>query len=171
MSYPQLVRSPSTRPSARKGGVVLLCPVSPRHPVQGSILLVARALFAPLTFSQTTSLGCMVVIASRIATQRLDRVPSVMPLRAPARLTSWHGEPPEIMSTVGMVPQSMVVMSPRLGVLGKCLLRMRVGASSISLTHWVVAPSARSTASASPPYPAKSSPLVRGVFTVYIPLM
>ena len=51
-------------------------------------------------------------MASRMVTQRLDRVPSVMPFRAPARLTSWQGEPPEMMLTGGMVSQSMVVTSP-----------------------------------------------------------
>lgn len=54
----------------------------------------------------------MVAMASRIDSHRLERVPSFMPLRAPARLRSWQGDPPLIMSTGGTVAQSMVVTSP-----------------------------------------------------------
>lgn len=54
----------------------------------------------------------MVAMASRMDSQRLERVPSVMPRRAPARLRSWQGEPPLMMSTGGTVVQSTAVTSP-----------------------------------------------------------
>lgn len=43
---------------------------------------------------------------------RPERVPSFMPRRAPARDTSWQGNPPARMSTWGAVPQSTLVTSP-----------------------------------------------------------
>lgn len=61
----------------------------------------------------------MVAMASRMATQRLDRVPSVMPRRAPARLRSWQGEPPVMMSTGGTADQSTVVTSRKFGTSGQ----------------------------------------------------
>lgn len=91
---------------------------------------------------------------------RFERVPPVMPRRDPARLTSWQGEPPEIMSTGGTVAQSTAVTSRKFLASGKCCARIFDGASSNSHTHAVVAFSACSTASARPPYPAKSSPAV-----------
>ena len=54
----------------------------------------------------------MVAMASRMDSQRLERVPAVMPWRRPASERSWQGEPPLMMSTGGMVAQSMVVTSP-----------------------------------------------------------
>lgn len=58
-------------------------------------------------------------MASRMATHRLERVPSVMPARFPACERSWQGEPPVRMSTRGTVDQSTVVMSPMFGTSGK----------------------------------------------------
>lgn len=60
----------------------------------------------------------MVAIASRIATQRLERVPSVMPFRAPAVERSWQGDPPVMMSTGSIADQSIFVTSPRFGTWG-----------------------------------------------------
>lgn len=137
-----------------------LPPPVPIHPGQGSKSLEAVALLAPFTFSHTTRRGRIILMASRMDTHRFDRVPSVMPRRAPARLTSWQGEPPEIMSTGDTFSQSTAVTSRKFGASGKCCARIFDGASSNSHTHAVVAFSARSTASASPPYPAKSSPAV-----------
>ena len=54
----------------------------------------------------------MVAMDSRMDSHRLDRVPSVMPRRLPARERSWQGEPPEMMSTGGTVAQSTAVTSP-----------------------------------------------------------
>jgi hypothetical protein len=54
----------------------------------------------------------MAAIASRICTQRFERVPSVIPLRLPAVERSWQGVPPQMTSTFGMVDQSTFVMSP-----------------------------------------------------------
>ena len=54
----------------------------------------------------------MVSIASRMLTQRFERVPSVMPARFPAALRSWQGEPPVMMSTGGTSCQFTFVTSP-----------------------------------------------------------
>lgn len=53
----------------------------------------------------------MVAIASRMDTQRFERVPSVIPWRAPAAEMSWQGEPPLMMLTGSMVSQFTVVTS------------------------------------------------------------
>jgi hypothetical protein len=89
-------RSPSTRPSARRTGPVVR---PPRCPVPGSMRLKADALRAPCTFSQTTSLGRIAVIAWNMDSHRPERVSLVMPARAPASERSVQGEPPQITST------------------------------------------------------------------------
>ena len=53
----------------------------------------------------------MVSMAERIAPHRFERVPSVMPARRPARLTSWQGKPPAMMSTGSTSAQSTAVTS------------------------------------------------------------
>ena len=53
----------------------------------------------------------MISTAERIAPQRFERVPSVMPARRPARDTSWQGKPPVMMSTGSTAAQSTVVTS------------------------------------------------------------
>jgi len=58
-------------------------------------------------------------MASRIATQRLERVPSVMPARLPAWLKSWQGVPPVSTSTSGTDAQFTAVISPMFGTPGK----------------------------------------------------
>jgi hypothetical protein len=55
---------------------------------------------------------------SRIATQRLDLVPSVIPARRPACDRSVHGDPPVMIVTRGVRDQSMRVTSPRFGTPG-----------------------------------------------------
>ena len=156
-------RSPSTRPSARRKGFPDR-PVSPTHPGQDSRLLSAFALNAPLTFSHTTKLGLITDTASRTATQRFDLVPSDMPARAPATDTSWHGLPPAIMSTGSTEPQSIVVTSPRFGTSGNLWASTCEAYLSTSHNQLVSAPKTLDTASASPPYPAKSSPALGVVF-------
>ena len=50
-------------------------------------------------------------MASRMATHRLERVPSVFPARRPAAERSWQGEPPVMMSTGSTADQSTAVTS------------------------------------------------------------
>lgn len=153
-SYPISVRSPSTRPSARR------CPppVFPSSPPPCSKLLVtasdslsAGALNAPSTFSHTTSFGRRWLIASRMFTHRLERVPSVMPARFPAADRSWHGEPPVRMSTGSTVSQLICVTSRWLGTPGQWWASTLDGAGSNSQNHAGDAPVTASTARSRPP--------------------
>lgn len=90
---------------------------------------------APRTFSQTTSPGRMVAIASRICTHKLERVPSVMPARLPACDRSWQGLPPAMMSTCPRrAAQSILVTSPRLGAFGNRWASTLRGPGSMSAT-------------------------------------
>ena len=125
-------RSPSTRPSARRTGPVGRPPICPWS---GSMRLKADALSAPWTFSQTTSLGRIAVIAWNMDSHRPERVSLVMPARAPASERSVQGEPPQITSTGSTFVQSMRVMSPRLGTSGWWWARMAWGPGSMSLTQ------------------------------------
>ena len=102
----------------------------------------------------------MILIASRILTHKFERVPSVMPARLPAAERSWQGDPPVMMSTVGMVSQSTLVTSPWLGTSGQWWARIFDGAASYSTNHAGVAPVTCSTAMSSPPYPLKSEPIL-----------
>lgn len=74
-------------------------------------------------------------MASRICTHRFERVPSFMPARLPAELTSWHGLPPTITSTGGTVVQSTCVMSPKLGTCGHLYASTLDAAGSLSACH------------------------------------
>jgi hypothetical protein len=74
-------------------------------------------------------------MASRIATQRLDRVPSVIPARFPACDRSWQGVPPVRMSTGSTVDQSTLVMSPTLGTPGNRCAAILLAPLSISEYH------------------------------------
>ena len=76
------------------------------------MLLSAPALNAPLTFSHTTSAGRIASMASHMDAHSPERVPALMPLRAPAMDTSWQGEPPQITSTGSTCDQSTAVTSP-----------------------------------------------------------
>ena len=58
-------------------------------------------------------------MASRMLTQRLDRVPAVMPALRPAADRSWQGEPPVMMSTGSTCYQSTAVTSRRFGTSGQ----------------------------------------------------
>ena len=76
-------------------------------------------LKAPGTFSQTAYLGytpSVLSLISRIirtvSINRTLRSPS-SPLRLPATLKSWHGEPKVITSTGSIVEPSILVMSPK----------------------------------------------------------
>ena len=75
----------------------------------------------------------MVSTAAAIAAHRPERVPARIPALRPARLRSWQGEPPHMMSTGSTVAQSILVMSPRLGVSGQRTSARRQGPGSTSL--------------------------------------
>jgi hypothetical protein len=80
-----------------------------------------------------------------------ERVPGIRPGRRPlARLKSWHGNPPQIMSTGGTRSQSMVVMSPRFGIPGQWWAKTRPTGSLFSLNQMVRAPNTASTAKSRP---------------------
>lgn len=83
--------------------------------------------------------------------QRPDRVPSLMPARAPARDTSWQGKPLVRMSTGSTWVQSIFVMSPWLGTPGKRCARIFEGAASNSENHAISPPSTACTPMPSPP--------------------
>jgi hypothetical protein len=93
----------------------------------------------------------MMATASRMDSQRLDRVPSCMPRRFPARLRSWQGEPPLMMSTGGTLAQSTVVTSPRFGMPGQWWAMIFEGAASNSAYQATFAPKTCSTARPRPP--------------------
>lgn len=99
----------------------------------------------------------MVATASRMATHRLERVPSVMPRRRPAWERSWQGVPPLMMSTGSTAAQSMVVMSPWFGASGQCSAMIFDGAGSNSEYQASSAWKTASTARPRPPYPAHNS--------------
>jgi hypothetical protein len=80
--------------------------------------LSAPALSSPLTFSSTTSCGRSSSMAIATFAQIPERFPSRRPLRAPARETSWQGNPAVSTCTGSTAVQSTVVMSPRLGTPG-----------------------------------------------------
>jgi hypothetical protein len=96
-------------------------------------------------------------MASRMLTQRFERVPSVMPARRPAWDRSWHGVPPLMMFTGSIAAQSIFVMSPRLGMWGYRWARILDGAAANSLNATACAPNTASTAMPRPLYPAHSS--------------
>jgi hypothetical protein len=57
-------------------------------------------------------------MASHMRAHSPERVPARIPARLPAWDTSWHGDPPVMMSTGSTADQSTAVMSPRLGTPG-----------------------------------------------------
>lgn len=94
----------------------------------------------------------MVAMASRIETQRFDRLPSVIPPLRPAWDRSWQGVPPLMRSTGSMADQSMAVMSPWFGAPGQCAAMILDGAGSNSEYQASSAPgNTSSMASESPP--------------------
>ena len=106
---PMSAKSPRTRPRARRV-TFGSSPINPGR-CSRSLSLCAVALSSPLTFSMTAYCGLMVSMAVLMAPQRFDRVPSTMPARFPAMLTSWQGNPPVMMSTGSTAVQSTVLTS------------------------------------------------------------
>lgn len=124
-----------------------------------SLALLADALSAPLTFSQTTSPGLITAIASLMATHRFERVPSFIPARRPAADKSWQGVPPQSTSTGVTSFQSSAVMSPMFGASWNRCSRILHAPGSMSDTHTVFPPVTSSTARSSPPYPEQNEPI------------
>lgn len=112
---------------------------------------MAGAESSPRTFSITTHSGRSVSMASAMCAQSPERVPGLRPVILPTVDTSWHGNPPQRMSTGGTVFQSMVVMSPRLGASGQWWEKTRATGSLISENQIVFAPKTSSAAKSSPP--------------------
>ena len=157
-SYPRAERSPRTAPSARKGRTS----ASPRHVSQGSTSLWAFALVIPLTFSITTRDGRILPITYSNHDHSPDLLPGIMPARWPAQETSWHGNPPAMMSTASPgSSQSARVMSPRLGTPGYRAASSLHTAGSLSATQASSAPVIVMTAWSSPPKPVNSDPRLR----------
>lgn len=129
-------------------------------------------LKAPGTFSQHSHRGrtCTSVRPRRISASRIsfviricsikrpDRSPS-RPRRVPATDRSWHGLPPQMMSTGGNAAPSSFVMSPTWSISGKWCFVTSMGKASISLAQRGVMP-ARTAARGKPPIPSKRLPRV-----------
>lgn len=81
--------------------------------------------------------------------------------RAPATLKSWHGLPPQMMSTGNNSLPFNFVMSPLWAMHGKRRSVTFMGNDSISLAQSVLIPY-RSAARGKPPMPSKRLPMVRG---------
>lgn len=103
---------------------------------------------APGTFSQHKNLGrtemparprsksahlisFVILVCSK---NKPERAPA-NPARAPATDRSWHGLPPQIISTGGSVPPFNFVISPTCTMLGKRCFVTSMGNVSISLAH------------------------------------
>ena len=138
-------------------------------------------LNAPGTFSHTPILGrtsradlprflsaSLISVIIRICSQnKPERAPS-RPFLAPAIDTSWHGLPPQMMSTGGSSAPSSLVMSPTWIMSGKRSLVTRMGNVSISLAHTGVIP-LRTAARGKPPIPSNRLPMVSVFFSVIYP--
>ena len=90
--------------------------------------------------------------------KRPERAP-FRPALAPATLRSWHGLPPQIMSTGGSFAPSSLVMSPTWIMSGKWCFVTSMGRASISLAQRGMIPF-RTAASGKPPMPSKRLPIV-----------
>lgn len=93
-------------------------------------------------------------MASATWAQMPVRVPLPIPARLPADDTSWHGNPPQTMSgwpcSSTTACQSVLVRSPRFGVVGQWWARIRFAPGSTSDTQAVVPPNTDSTAMSRP---------------------
>ena len=90
--------------------------------------------------------------------KRPERAPD-RPALAPATLRSWHGLPPQTMSTGGKFTPSSFVMSPTWTMWGKRHFVTSMGKASISLAHTGVIP-LRTAARGKPPIPSNKLPMV-----------
>ena len=91
--------------------------------------------------------------------KRPERAPASPALVGDATLRSWHGEPPQMMSTGGSLAPSSLVISPTWIMSGKCFWVTRMGNASISLAQTGTIP-LRTAAKGKPPMPSKREPMV-----------
>ena len=97
----------------------------------------------------------MIRICSR---KRPDRCPA-RPALAPATERSWHGLPPQMMSTGGSFAPSSLVTSPTCCIWGNRSLVTAIGKASISLAQTGSMP-LRTAAKGKPPMPSNRLPIV-----------
>ena len=128
---------------------------------------------APGTFSHRNHLGrtSIPVRPRNISAQRIsfvirvcsrkrpERLPA-SPARAPATERSWHGLPPQMMSTGGSTAPLSFVISPTCCMCGKRSFVTSMGNRSISLAH-IGSISYSNAARGKPPIPSKRLPIVR----------
>ena len=89
---------------------------------------------------------------------RPERAPA-RPALAPATDRSWHGLPPQMMSTGGSSAPFSFVMSPTWSISGKRSFVTAIGNASISDAHTGVMP-LRIAAKGNPPIPSNKLPIV-----------
>ena len=129
-------------------------------------------LNAPGTFSQHSSLGridtpvrprcssaALISFTMRICSINRPDLAPARPERGPATLRSWHGLPPQMMSTGGSLAPFSFVISPTWIISGKCFWVTRMGKGSISLAHTGTIP-LRTAAKGKPPMPSNREPMV-----------
>ena len=129
-------------------------------------------LKAPGTFSQARNRGrikravlplctsaALISFTIRICSIKSPERAPARPERVPATLRSWHGLPPQMMSTGGSLAPSSLVISPTWIMPGKCFLVTWMGNASISLAQTGVIPW-RTAASGKPPIPSNREPMV-----------
>ena len=90
-----------------------------------------------------TYCGRSASIATAKTAQSPERVPSLMPARLPAALTSWQGNPPHNTSTGSTLAQSISVMLPKFGTPGNLCASTFDAALSISECQTVCPPNRR----------------------------
>ena len=129
-------------------------------------------LNAPGTFSQHRNRGrieravlprstsaALISFTTRICSiKRPDLAPASPARVGDATLRSWHGEPPQMMSTGGSLAPSSLVISPTWIMSGKCFWVTRMGNASISLAHAGVIPLC-TAANGKPPIPSNRLPI------------
>lgn len=130
---------------------------------------------APGTFSHKNHLGrtatpvrprnmsaYRISLVIRVCSKKRPDLAPESPARAPATDRSWHGLPPQMMSTGGSAAPSSFVISPTWSMSGNQCCVTLMGNGSISEAHSVLIPNAR-PANGKPPIPSKRLPIVRSV--------
>lgn len=112
------------------------------------------------TFSTTTTRGRFALIVRSIANQSPLRLPS-SPLPFPAKLMSWQGNPPQMMSVEARAALSASFTSfTDRSAFGQCIASTPRQNGSISTCQSVGPRPAHSSPSSNPPIPEKSDPMV-----------
>lgn len=90
------------------------------------------------------------------------------PARWPATERSWHGDPPQMISTGGSFPPSSLVISPTWVIYGNRSFVTSTGNASISLAHTGTMPVC-TAARGNPPMPSNRLPMVSIFSSVTFP--